>query len=416
MSAPAAAVPVLDVSHARRNDGRRSSRSSRSRQSAPQPRPVASRSYSVPTRHLSSPQPHPRPPPRTRGAKTPRDSAPASARSKSVGAPVAKARFSRPSARATPRMPPPPPNRPSAQGQVSDGDLPALRETLSSTLDGMEKSSKGGEGLIGWEMALLESHRRVKALEAKVLHLQGDAPADEPTTPTPPYETTVTAAVYSASTGEAAAAAAGQHPQPEVEIVRLEAELASALKERAAYRDQVASLSAMVIKERKTGATQRPAKPPPGTTRDSLRRIELEARCATLEREVAELRLERAALIAPETLQMLLLRHNVDGAVQRLMMNDVHDLLYAKSREYAQRLEDAATPPARAPDLMAPRTLQPGPGAAVPQLAQVAALDHVLSVAKQQRAQSTHSGVTFGDVSVVSSHYYGSPMGSPFSR
>ena len=112
----------------------------------------------------------------------------------------------------------------------------------------------------------------------------------------------------------------------EIELMDIRAELACAARERDSYRMRY---EAVVSAE---ATSPRHATP---IVRDGLKRIELEARCATLEQMAKAHEITRGQLILPNTVRSILAEHDLPGGLQESVMRAVHEHL--NEREHPQR-------------------------------------------------------------------------------
>ena len=115
--------------------------------------------------------------------------------------------------------------------------------------------------------------------------------------------------------------AGGEHP-PEIEVVHLRAELAHEKREKEAFKMKY---DALLMQQQRDVSPVRTQHVTP-RARDGMKRIELEARCATLEQMVKSHEKTRSHLILPNTIRSILAEHSsIDAAVQDAVMGDVHD-------------------------------------------------------------------------------------------
>eukprot|EP01061_Rhynchopus_euleeides_P003154 TRINITY_DN12422_c0_g2_i2.p1 TRINITY_DN12422_c0_g2~~TRINITY_DN12422_c0_g2_i2.p1 ORF type:complete len:283 (+),score=87.35 TRINITY_DN12422_c0_g2_i2:551-1399(+) len=238
--------------------------------------------------------------------------------------------------------------RKSAAGAKRAGQLRRRIHELAKELEQIERSSNISSSMSGFQITLNESHREAHQYKnmltdaLREVKVQRNARASLTDEVDRLNEQLARVRMESRKHSKEVRDIGVVQP-PEIQLVHLRGELAQERREKEAYRMK---FEALVTQQRDTSPPRHPMQIP--RVRDGMKRIELEARCATLEQMVKGHEQARGQLLLPNTVRAILQDHDLDPGLQDDVMRDVHDYLNGqRANERRPRLPSPGASPYR---------------------------------------------------------------------
>eukprot|EP01064_Diplonema_japonicum_P019646 TRINITY_DN283_c3_g1_i1.p1 TRINITY_DN283_c3_g1~~TRINITY_DN283_c3_g1_i1.p1 ORF type:complete len:389 (+),score=65.53 TRINITY_DN283_c3_g1_i1:87-1253(+) len=230
-----------------------------------------------------------------------------------------------------------------------------LRKKLHEIVSELEQLENGhgstpSSGLsAGWELAVREAQKKEDYLqsllnqaldEIKVLRMQRGRAEEELTRLRMDGRTSLDEELKD----ELVMAGCYPNGVQERSPVLLKSELVSVTRERDALKRQLGAYT-----DRSPTRYSMSSK-----SRDGLKRIELEARCTTLEQMVKNQELTRSQLLLPNTVRSVLSNYSIDTSIQESIMSDIHVFLQQQSSESTDHSSHKAPSRPSSPQVASP--------------------------------------------------------------